>query len=115
MVSKRAFRVGDRIREEISDLLIRKIRDPRIGFLTITTVEMSRDLRHAKVFFSTLGTEEERQQALIGLRSATGFIKRELGERLQLRYMPEIVFHFDSSLEYGSRISKMIDEVNREE
>ena len=114
MVSKRAFRVGDRIREEISDLLIRKIKDPRIGFLTITTVEMSRDLRHAKVFFSTLGTEKERQQALIGLRSATGFIKRELGERLQLRYMPEIVFHYDSSLEYGSRIAKMIDEVNRE-
>jgi len=115
MGHKRPQRVGDRIKEEISDLLLRKIRDPRIGFLTITKVQMSKDLRRAKVLFSTMGDEKEREQVLIGLKSATGFIKRELSGRLELRYMPDIVFQYDPSLEYGSRIAKVIDEANRGE
>lgn len=113
MGSKRAHRVGDLIREEISEVLLRKIKDPRIGFLTIITVEMSNDLRRAKVFFSTTGNEKEREQTIIGLKSATGFIKRELGGRLGLRYMPEILFQYDPSLEYGSRVLKAIDEINK--
>lgn len=114
MGSKRTHRVGDLIKQEISELLIRKINDPRIGFLTITAVEMTKDLRHAKVFFSTTGNEQEREQTIIGLKSATGYIKRELGERLELRYIPEIVFQYDPSLEYGSRVLKVIDEINKE-
>lgn len=116
MIYKRAQRIGDRIREEISDLLLRKIRDPRIvGFLTITDVQMSKDLRRAKVFFSMIGDEKDREQVMIGLKSATGFIKRELSGRLELRYMPDIIFQYDTSLEYGSRIAKVLDEVTRGE
>lgn len=113
MGSNRPHRVGDLIRAEISELLLRKITDPRIGFLTITTVEMTKDLRRAKVLFSTTGNEQEREQTLIGLKSATGFIKKELGGRLNLRYMPEIMFQYDPSIEYGNRILQVIDESNK--
>jgi ribosome-binding factor A len=115
MGSNRPHRVGDLIRAEISELLLKKIRDPRIGFLTITTVEMTRDLRRAKVFFSTIGSIQEREQTLIGLKSATGFIKRELGGRLSLRYMPELIFQYDPSIEHGNRILRVIDESKKGE
>lgn len=108
MEPKRAKRVGVRIREEVSDLLLRKIKDPRIGFVTITAVEVSDDLRRAKIFYSVLGTETDRQDAAAGLLSATGFIKRELAARLQLKFMPEIGFEYDESLEYGDRIERLI-------
>jgi ribosome-binding factor A len=108
MEPKRAKRVGVRIREEVSDLLLRKIKDPRIGFVTITGVEVSDDLRRAKVFYSVLGTETDRRDAAAGLHSAKGFIKRELAARLQLKFMPEIGFEYDESLEYGDRIERLI-------
>ncbi|MGQ9656117.1 MAG: 30S ribosome-binding factor RbfA [Thermodesulfobacteriota bacterium] len=115
MVSTRSKRVGDRIREEISDLLLRKVKDPRIGFVTITGVEVSKDLRAAKVFYSILGELEDRQRAADGLASAMGFIKRELGARLQLKFMPEIVFAYDSSMEYADRIERLLMEIRRDD
>jgi ribosome-binding factor A len=114
MVSNRSKRVGDRIREEISDLLLRKVKDPRIGFVTITAVEVSKNLRAAKVFYSVLGAPEDRQRAADGLASALGFIKLELGARLQLKFMPEIVFAYDPSIEYGDRIERLLMEIRRD-
>lgn len=115
MVSTRPKRVGDRIREEISDLLLKKVKDPRIGFVTITGVEVSKDLRAAKVFYSILGELEDRQRAADGLASAMGFIKRELGARLQLKFMPEIVFAYDSSMEDADRIERLLMEIRRDD
>ncbi len=112
---KRAERVGDLIRREISEMLIRGIKDPRIGLVTITRVRISDDLRAAKVYFSALGDEDDHRRSLQGLNSAKGFIKREVGRRLHLRYVPEIVFKFDPSLEYADHMNRLIRELNREE
>jgi ribosome-binding factor A len=111
MDDKRGKRVADRIREEISDILLRKIKDPRIGFVTITEVEVTGNLKFAKVFYSVIGTDEDRSLAVEGLASALGFIKRELGSRLQLKYMPEVAFFYDSSLEQGDRIEQILKDI----
>ncbi len=112
---KRAERVGDLIKREISEMLIRGIKDPRIGLVTITRVRLSDDLRLAKVFFSVMGSEEDRTRNLQGLNSAKGFIKREIGKRIHLRYVPDIVFKFDPSVEYADHIDRLFKEIDREE
>jgi ribosome-binding factor A len=105
-------RVNDLIREEISDLLIRVVRDPRLGgLISVTEVVTSQDLRHAKVYVSIMGTEEEKRQAEDGLAAASGFIRKGLGERLSLRYTPELSFERDESIERGSRLLELIKEV----
>ena len=110
---KRADRVSDLLREEIAGMLLREVKDPRIGFVTITDVEVSDDLRSAKVFFSMVGSEKELDRATKGLNSASGFIKRKLGKRLKMRYIPDIVFKFDRSLEYGSHIDSILNDLNK--
>jgi ribosome-binding factor A len=112
---KRAERVGDLIKREISEMLIRGIKDPRIGLATITKVTISDDLRAAKVYFSVMGGEADRERTRQGLVSATGFIKREVGKRIRLRYVPEIVFEFDPSLEYVDHINRLIQELHEQE
>jgi ribosome-binding factor A len=112
---KRADRVGDVIKREISEMLIRGIKDPRIGLVTITKVTISDDLRAAKVHFSVMGGEADRERTRRGLISATGFIKREVGKRLHLRYVPEITFEFDPSIEYADRINRLIRELHEKE
>lgn len=114
MAGERRKRVGVRIREEISELLLRKVRDPRIGFVSITGVDLSPDLRVARVFYSVLGSELDRSQAAQGLRSAHGFIKRELASRLQLKFMPEILFILDNSMEQGERMERIFRELEQE-
>ena len=105
---KRSEKLGDLIREEISQILIKELKDPRIGFATITKVDISDDLREAKVYYSIFGDEREKTASYEGLQSAKGFIKRELGRRVRMKYMPEINFIFDDSLEYGSRIEELL-------
>jgi ribosome-binding factor A len=114
MTSYRIRRVGDRIREEISDLLHRKVKDPRIGFVTITDVEVTTNLRLAKVYYSVMGSDADRQRAAQGLDSASGFIKRELSSRLHLKFMPEIVFHYDPTVEYGDRMERIFRDLKGE-
>lgn len=92
---------------EISDIL-RKMKDPRIGFVSVTEVEVSPDLRHLKVFVSILGSEEERQRTMEALEHARGYIRTELGGRIQLRYTPELIFKYDPSLARGSRIIELL-------
>ena len=105
---KRADRVSDLLKKEISQMLLREVKDPRIGFVTITDVEVSDDLRSARVFFSMIGDNSELEKTTKGLNSATGFIKRKLGKKLRMRYIPSIIFKFDDSLEYGSYINTIL-------
>ncbi len=99
---KRADRVGDQIRAELADILLKKTKDPRVGFVTITRVELSDDLKHAKVFVSVLGDEQARKDTLKGLKSAGHFMRGELGRRLKMRYTPELAFVLDTSIEKGA-------------
>lgn len=110
----RAERLSDLIRSEISEIILRKIKDPRVQMITITGVDLSEDLRIAKVFFTTMAQGEERQTSIAGLKSAAGFIRKTLGSRLDLRYVPEINFFYDESFEYGARIDKLIKKVKEE-
>ena len=105
---KRADRVSDLLKKEISQMLLREIKDPRIGFVTITDVKVSDDLRFASVFFSLVGGKKELEETIKGLNSASSFIKKKLGKRLRMRYIPTIAFKFDSSLEYGNHINKVL-------
>lgn len=96
------------IREEISQIFLRELKDPRIGFITITKVALSDDLRVAKVYYSVFGGEQEKEESFQGLESAKGYIKRELGRRIRLKYMPDISFMFDDSFEYGEHIEELL-------
>ncbi|MEK6693470.1 MAG: 30S ribosome-binding factor RbfA [Nitrospirota bacterium] len=108
---KRAVRVGDLMREEIADILMHKVKDPRIGFLTVTGVDLSDDLRYAKVFVS-IYKDEEREATLKAIETAKGFIRRELGKRMSLKFVPELVFRLDKSIEYGDKIDRLLKEVS---
>jgi ribosome-binding factor A len=110
MSGHRAERVGDAVREAIAEMLLRDIKDPRIGMITLTTVEFSDDLKNAKVYFSCVGGAADRERSLKGLRSAAGFIKAQVTRRLKLRYAPELTFLFDPSLEVAGRIATLLKE-----
>jgi len=112
---KRADRVADLIQMEIFDILLRQVRDPRIGAVTITGAKVSDDLRTARIFFVELGKDQCSEEVKTGLASATGFLRRELGRRLQLRCVPELLFSYDPSFAYGNRIERLISEIHREE
>ena len=96
---------------DISDILLKEIRDPRIKLVTITGVKLTDDLRFAKIFFVEMGKDTCDPQTKIALEKATGFLMRELGKRLKLRYVPDIIFVSDESFAYGSRIDKLLAEI----
>jgi ribosome-binding factor A len=108
---KRADRVADLIKSEISDILLKQIRDPRIGSVTITGVEVTDDLRLARIFFVEMGKDAVAPEIQKGLEKATGFLKRELGKRLHLRFVPDLVFKVDYSFAYGSRIDRLLSQI----
>lgn len=111
MSYNRPERVAEEIRKEIALMLSEEVHDPRIGFITITKVSVSKDLRIAKVYFSMIGSEEDKKKTNEGLYHARGYLRREIGRRLKLRYFPELIFKFDDSLEYASRIEQIIKEI----
>jgi ribosome-binding factor A len=111
----RATRVADQIRIEVAEILSRKIKDPRVHFVTVTDVKMTADLKIARIYVTTLDQENFDQQTAPGLKSAVGFIRKEVGRRLNLRYTPEIVFYRDTSAEYGHRIEKILDSLPHED
>ncbi|MCS0543511.1 MULTISPECIES: 30S ribosome-binding factor RbfA [Bacillaceae] len=113
-MSLRPNRVGEQMKKELSDIIGRKIKDPRIGFVTVTDVQVTGDLQQAKVFISVLGDEEQRQNTLKGLAKAKGFIRSEIGQRIRLRKTPEILFEFDESIDYGNRIETILHEINKD-
>jgi len=114
-MSHRANRVGEQMKKELSDIIGRKIKDPRIGFVTVTDVQVSGDLQQAKVFISVLGDEEQKENTLKGLAKAKGFIRTEIGHRIRLRKTPEIFFEWDESMEYGNRINSLLHQLHNEE
>jgi ribosome-binding factor A len=107
-MTRRTDRVAEALQALVAELLLREIKDPRIGLVTITGVKISPDLRHARVFFSCLGDEAQRTQSLRGLTSASGFIRSQVARKLNLRVAPEIAFEFDPSLEQAERLSRLL-------
>lgn len=115
MVS-RSERVRKALIREVSTLLQRNIKDPRIsGIVSVTDVELSSDCRHAKIFVSIFGEKEEQDKTMKALESSTGYIRTEISKRLEMRFSPEIVFKMDDSLERGSRVSGILDKISRGE
>ncbi|HZM50379.1 MAG TPA: 30S ribosome-binding factor RbfA [Vicinamibacteria bacterium] len=112
-MSRRTERLGEEIREEVAQLIVGELKDPRIGFVTVTRVEVTPDLRTARVYVGVLGTEKQRQASLTGLRQATGFLRRALGQSLRLRYTPELVFTYDEGLEASDRVAQLLAEISR--
>lgn len=104
----RRQRVEEQLRDHISEIVLREVKDPRLGFVTITEVRMSPDLRHAKVFVSVMGDDEEREASLGVLNGAEGFLKSRIGKRLRLRYLPELVFVEDDTLDRSARIEELL-------
>jgi ribosome-binding factor A len=111
---KRSERLGELLLAEISEVVARNLKDPRLGFVTFTRVELSDDLRHAKVFASILGAAPEKARTLQGLASATGYIRRHLGRILRLRYTPELTFLIDESMEHGAKIAQLLRQLHVE-
>ncbi len=114
-MSRRSERTSKLIQREISQLLERAVNDPRLcKLISVTEVSLSPDLRHAKVFVSTLGNEVSKEDMMAGLNNASGFLRRELAAHLNLKHTPELTFHYDDSIERGARLLKLIGEITTE-
>lgn len=115
MVKQRAQKVGEAIHKEISSLIIKGMKDPRVGFVTITAVDVTGDLQIAKVFFTVVGDEKARRDSEAGLKSAIPFMRREIGKQLRLRVVPELIFQYDSSIDYGQHIEKLLKQIHEKD
>ncbi|WP_114571041.1 30S ribosome-binding factor RbfA [Exiguobacterium flavidum] len=113
-MSLRSNRVAEQIRKEITSLLIKDVKDPRVKTITVTGVEVTGDLQQATVYYSVLGDEKAREDAKIGLEKSKGYMRKEIGSRIRLRKTPELMFEVDSSVEYGSRIDELLRNLNKE-
>ncbi|EGQ3268090.1 30S ribosome-binding factor RbfA [Staphylococcus pseudintermedius] len=111
-MNMRAERVGEQMKKELMDIINNKLKDPRVGFLTITDVQPTNDLSLAKVYLTVLGSDKERENTFKGLEKAKGFIKSEIGQRMRLRIVPDLQFEYDESIEYGKRIERLIQDLN---
>jgi ribosome-binding factor A len=114
--SRRVDRVAELIKREVSQMLLNGIKDDRVGvgMVSITDVDVSGDLQHAKIYVSIYGSDDAREQTMAGLKSATGYVRRELGQRIRLRRTPEVVFQEDRSIERGTRVLSLINRLNRD-
>ncbi|MFN2364707.1 MAG: 30S ribosome-binding factor RbfA [Halarsenatibacteraceae bacterium] len=115
MTRNRKRRLSELLKEEISDIILKEVKDPRIGFVSVNDVELTGDLRQAKVFVSVIGDQTERDDTMDGLKKATGFIRKLVGERITVYHTPELEFKYDDSIEHGIHISNLIKEVREEE
>lgn len=111
---RRQQRLSDLIRAEIARLIARELKDPRIGFTTVTQVKVSPDLHEARVYVSVLGSAEQQAETLRGLTAAAPFIRHELGHLLRLRRTPAVSFHLDHSIEQGARIEELLSKIKEE-
>ncbi|HLS54095.1 MAG TPA: 30S ribosome-binding factor RbfA [Tissierellaceae bacterium] len=113
---KRINRISEEVRKAVSELLYNGLKDPRINsMITVTKVEVTRDLSYANIYVSVLGDDEDKSNSLAGLESAKGFIRNEIGRKVDLRHVPEPVFYLDESIEDAIRLSKLIDKVKEED
>ncbi|MDF2946022.1 MAG: ribosome-binding factor [Bacillales bacterium] len=110
----RPTRIGEQMKKELTEIISRKLKDPRIGFVTVTDVDVTGDLSIAKVYITVLGNDEQKQDTLRGLEKAKGFIRSEIGQRIRMRKTPEILFEFDSAIEYGNKIDSLLRDLNQD-
>src|SRR5699024_5367371 len=114
MDNTRTNRVAEQMKKEIGDIVNQKIKDPRVGFVTVTDVDLTNDLQHAKIFVSVLGDEKEKEASLTRLTNASGFIRTEVRKRIPSRKVPDIVFKYDAAHEHGNRIESILRDLNKE-
>lgn len=115
MQGKRIERVGHLIQMELSQLILHRIKDPRLGFVTVTHVNVTPDLRSAAVFYSALGDDKVKKETQIALEKSSGFLQKEIGTALQLRYTPKLRFIFDDSLDRGMEIDKVLRDIHKDD
>jgi ribosome-binding factor A len=115
MSTNRAARVGDQMREILSEKIRSNMKDPRVGFASIVKVEVAGDLRHVKVFISVMGDAQQQKESIKALSHAAGFLRSEVGQAMQLRYMPELHFVLDESIAHGAKIAQLLVQVQQEE
>jgi len=115
MTRKRVRKLAELLKEEISEILLKEVKDPRIGFVSLTEVKVSGDLKHAKVFVSVYGKDEEKEGTMKGLEEATGYIRKLVGDRITTYHTPEIIFKYDDSIEHGVYMSQLIEKVRKED
>jgi ribosome-binding factor A len=115
MSSDRMRRVNEAMREVLSDAVTKDLKDPRVGFVTVTDVKTSSDLRHARVYVSVLGTPEEQAASLEGLKSAHGYLQGRVARQLRLKHTPQLDFHHDDTAQRADRLERLLDEVSRKE
>lgn len=112
----RSNRISEEVKRELANIIRTELKDPRVqGLLSITNVEVTGDLRYAQVFVSFYGNKEEQNEVLNTLKKAAGFLRNELGKRIRLRFVPELIFKFDDSMEHGAKISAILTEINSKE
>ena len=114
-MTRRTERLGESFKEVLGDLLQLQVKDPRVGFVTITAVRVTPDLSKAHVYYTVLGEEDAREATRRGLESAAPFLRSEVGRRVRLRILPELVFHYDDTYERGLRVDTLIEEIHREQ
>ncbi len=114
MAKVRIGRIAEEIKKELSYMLQMELKDPRVGFVTITGVEVTNDLSQAKVYLSVFGDDEKRQETLKALAKAAGFLRTELGKKIRLRHVPELLFKLDASIDYGQKIERILNQINEE-
>jgi ribosome-binding factor A len=114
-MSRRTDRVGDLLRQELSELILRQLADPRVRLTTVAAVAVSADLRHARVSVSVMGTEDERRSSLEALRHARGYLRHQLAQRLRLRVIPELDFVLDRGAEHSRRIADILEEIRHDD
>lgn len=112
MAKIRVGRVAEQIKKELSLLLQNELKDPRIGFTTVTGVQLTNDLSQATIFVSVLGEDEQKEASLKALQQANGYIRSEIGQKIRLRHTPELIFKIDQSVEYGNRIESILKTLN---
>jgi ribosome-binding factor A len=114
-VTRRADRIAEEIREEVARMIGSELKDPRIGFVTVTRVSVTNDLRAAHLSVGVLGDAAQRDKTMAGLRQASGFMRRELGRRLRMRHTPELIFRYDTGLDASDRVERLLREVASED
>lgn len=111
----RSEKVQELIKQEVSQIILRELKDPRIGFVTVTQVDITGDLRSAKIYVSLMGSEEQIKDCWIGLQNSLGYIRREIGKRIRLRCTPELSFQLDKSLDYSVHIQELLAKIKENE
>lgn len=115
MSKVRVEKVQELMKQEVSDIIFNELKDPRIGFVTVTSVACTEDLREAKIYVSVMGDEKKARDTLNGLNSSLGFVRREIGKRIRLRFTPEISFALDTSLNYSDHIQRLLNEIHEDQ